>query len=374
MAIKGYTTEVEAAYKRALSLSEQYGEIPQLFPVLRGLSSYYMYRAEFDKGAEIGKRILALAESSNDDYLRVHGYLVLGANTSFQVGYNQGLEILDKGIALFESQQQGFQPFQLGNNPGIVCYTTSAFLLWWLGFANQAIERAKRAIEQATKLNHPFTMAYALFHTGSLQMWLGDMVSANERAKAMLDLAEEHGFQIWISLATMLLGATQMVIGRPEEGLQNIEQGFSLYQGLNSPPLFYPQLISMRAIALAQSGQPAEGLKLLNGLLEAEDEERLLRDLAQLYMLKGDLLLEVSPENKAEASSIYKAILASKNHMGGKILTLQTATRLCRLEMLDGKAGQSGRTLGEIYDSFTEGFDTADLRAARAVLEELREV
>ena len=372
MAMKGYTTEVEAAYKRALSLCEQYGEIPQLFPVLRGLSSYYMYRAEFDKGVEIGKRILALAESRDDDYLRVHGYLVLGANTSFHVGYDQGLQILDKGITLFESQQQSYQPFQLGNNPGIVCYTTSAFLLWWLGFADRAVDRAKKAIEQVAKLNHPVTMAYALFHTGSLHMWLGDMGTANGRAQAMLKLAEEHGFQIWISLARMLLGATQMVIGTPEEGLKNIEQGFALYQGLKSPPLFYPQLISMRSIALAQAGRPAEGLKLLNGLLEAENEERLLRDLAQLYLLKGDLLLAVSPQNKAEASSVYRTILNSENHMGGKILALQSATRLCRLEMADGKAEQTGRILAEIYDSFTEGFNTADLRAARAVLDELR--
>ncbi len=370
MAIKGYTSEVEEAYTRALKLSEGHGEIPQLFPVLRGLSSYHMYRAEFDKGAQIGKRILELAETSDDDYLRVHGYLVLGANTGFRDGYRDGLALLEKGIDLFERERQSLRPFQLGNNPGIVCYTTSAFFLWWLGFPDRAVDRADRAIELATELNHPFTMAYALFHTGSLHLWRGEMELARERALAMLEVAEEHGFQIWESLATMLLGATQIPLGQPDEGLAKIEQGFALYQGLKSPPLFYPQLISMRAVAFAQVGRPAEGLNLLDGLLKDMGEERVLRELPLLLLIKGDLLLTVSPKKAAEAAGIFKAILVGASHVGGKILALQAATRLCKLEMLEGKAEESGRTLAEIYDSFTEGFETFDLRDARVVLDE----
>jgi len=369
MAIKGYTSEVEEAYKRALKLSEGLGEIPQLFPVLRGLSSYYMYRAEFDKGAQIGQKILELAESRDDDYLRVHGYLVLGANTGFLEGQRAGMEILDKGIELFEREQQRWQPFQLGNNPGIVCYTTSAFFLYWLGFPDRAVHRSDRAVASATALNHPFTLAYALFHTGSLHMWRGEMELVKERAKAMLQVAEAHGFQIWQSLATMLLGAAETALGDLEEGLAKVEQGFAFYQGLKSPPLFYPQLIAIRAAALAQVGRPAQGLALLDELLKDMPEERLLNELPQLLQLKGELMLIASPERVAEATSIFRALLAGAGHMGGKILALQAATGLCQLEMQAGSGDESGRLLQEIYESFTEGFDTADLRRARAVLD-----
>ena len=93
-------------------------------------------------------------------------------------------------------------------------------------------------------------------------------------------------------------------------------------------------------------------------------------DLPPLLLLKGELLLAVSPENSTEAAGIFRRILASEGHMGGKIVTLQAATKLCKLEMLEGKAEESGRILAEIYDSFTEGFETADLRAAKAVLED----
>lgn len=372
LAIKGYTSEVEEAYARALKLSEGQGEIPQLFPVLRGLSSYYMYRAEFDKGIQIGRRILELAESRDDDYLRVHGYLVLGSNTGFLMGYREGLEILEKGIALFEKELHSFQPYQLGNNPGIVCYTTSAFFHWWLGYPDRAVEQADRAMRLAEELRHPFTLAYALFHTGSLHMWRGEMGLAKERAQTMLELAEEHGFQIWISLATMLIGTAELTLGIPQVGLEKIEQGFSQYQGLNTPPVFYPQLIAMRALAFAQAGQTAKGLALIDGLVQGIDKERLMREFPPLLLLKGDLLLTVSPENAPEAAEIFRSVLSGTGHVGGKIFALQTATRLCKIEIMEGKAEQSGHLLAEIYDSFTEGFDTFDLQAAKAVLDEWR--
>ncbi len=369
LAIKGYTSEVEEAYARALKLSEGQGEIPQLFPVLRGLSSYYMYRAEFDKGAQMGEKILELAESRDDDYLRLHGYLVLGANTGFRTGHRAGLEMLDKGIALFEQVRQSPRPFQLGTNPGVVCYTSSAFFLWWLGYPDRAAERADRAMELATELNHPFTMAYTLFHTSTLHMWRGDIELAQEQAQTMLVLAEEHGFQIWESLAPMLIGAMQAMQGQPEEGLSKIERGFARYQGLKTPPVFYPLLVAMRAAAFAQAGQPAEGLRLLDGMLTEMGEERLIRELPLLLLRRAELLLAASPENAAEAAGMFREIMAGADQAGVKIVALQAATRLCKLEKLGGPAEESGRALAEIYDSFTEGFETADLLEARAVLD-----
>ncbi len=370
LALKGYTPEVEEAYNRALKLSEGQGEIPQLFPVLRGLSSYYMYLAQFDKGVQIGERILELAERRDDDYLRVTGYLVLGANTGFLQGLGDGLEILDKGIALFERSPQSFRPFQLGNNPGIVCYTTSAFFSYFLGFPDRAVDRAVRAMELVRELNHPFTMAYVLFHTGNLRMWLGEIELAQEQAKTMLEIAEDHGFQIWQSLATMLLGATQTALGQAEEGLTKIEQGFERYLEFKSPPVFYPELIGMQAVAFAQAGQPAEGLKLLDSLLKDADEERLLRDMAMSLLLKAQLLLAASPENATEAAGIFKALLAGQANVGGQIVVLQAATSLCELEIRAGNPGEGCQALTESYDSFTEGFETAALLEAKRVLDE----
>ena len=149
MAIKGYTLEVEKAYNRALELCDEQGEIPKLFPVLRGLSSFYVYRAEFDKGAQIGERILQLAERQDDTSMRVEGHLVLGTNLAFKNNLKLGLQHLEKGIDYFDPKRLRPHRFRIGNNPGVVCYTTSAFFLWLLGFPDSRRRWTDRSLARA---------------------------------------------------------------------------------------------------------------------------------------------------------------------------------------------------------------------------------
>ncbi|RPJ36469.1 MAG: hypothetical protein EHM21_19140 [Chloroflexi bacterium] len=142
MAIKGCTPEVEAAYTRALELCQRHGEVPQLFPVLRGLSSFYTYVGDFGKGAEMGEQILRLAEHNDDASMRVEGHLVLGYNLAFLSELQLGLDHLEKGIANYDPNQHRSGRFRFGNNPGVVCFTTSALFLWMLGFPDRALKRA----------------------------------------------------------------------------------------------------------------------------------------------------------------------------------------------------------------------------------------
>src|SRR5204862_972512 len=123
MAVNGYTREVEEAYTRALELFESERELPQLFPVLRGLASFYNYRAEFDKGAQIGREILRLADVQADPSMSVDGHLVLGSSLALQHDLHGGLDQLELAIASFESQRHRARRFRLGNNPGIAAFT-----------------------------------------------------------------------------------------------------------------------------------------------------------------------------------------------------------------------------------------------------------
>src|SRR5439155_1639291 len=118
MAMDGYTQEVEDAYIRALELFEEQRDFPQLFPVLRGLATFYNYRAEFDKGAELGQEILRLADAQNDTGMRADGHLVLGSSLALQHDLHGGLDHLDEAIASFESERHRPRRFRLGNNPG----------------------------------------------------------------------------------------------------------------------------------------------------------------------------------------------------------------------------------------------------------------
>ena len=373
LATEGYTTEVEKAYTRARDLCEGAGDVPQLFPVLRGLSSYYTYRSEFDKGAEMGNKILQLAESQDDASMRVHGYLVLGYSIGFSDSLERGLEYLEKGIASFDPDRVSSRRFRLGNHPAVACYTSSAFFLWLRGYPDSALKRGDEAMALAKRLNHPFTLAYATFHTGFLHMWRQEMVPTEARALAMMEIAEEYDFQVWKAIATILHGAALTGLGQSEKGLAQIDQGMALYQDHITPPVFWPMLVSIQATALLMTGNPTAGLSLLEELLETIGEGAVSKDLPDIGLLMGDLLLATSPVGTARVRALYQQTLDVAQEKQMLMLELRATTRLCRLALQEGKAEQAGRQLSQVYERFTEGFTTADLLEAKTLLDELKD-
>jgi predicted ATPase/class 3 adenylate cyclase len=370
MAIKGYTAEVEQAYARALELISG-RELPQLFPVLRSLASFYNFRAEHDKGAQVGRQILRLAEQQNDASMLVDGHLVLGANLAFLNDLHAGLEHLDKAIGYFASAPSRSRRFRLGNNPGVACFTTSAFILWMLGYPDRAVQRATDAVALATELEHPFTLAYALFHSGFLHLWRREAELVRDRAAGMLQVVEDHDFPIWRALGTCLLGAANTGMGRSEEGLTQIRQGIDLYQGLKTPPVFWPLLLFVQAGAHAQAGKTADGLALIDEALEIAGRGSGMTLLPEFQLLKGDLLLALPKATGANPEPWFQQASDIAKGLDARMSQLRAAIRLCRLWRDQDNADQGTRVLRAVYDTFTEGFTTADLAEARALLPSL---
>jgi predicted ATPase/class 3 adenylate cyclase len=367
MAIHGYTREVEEAYARALELFEGQRELPQLFPVLRGLASFYTYRGEFEKGAQVGREILRLAELQDDPGMSVDGHLVLGSSIAFQGDLHSGLEHLDTAIALFESQGYGSRRFRLGNHPGVSCFTTSALVLWMIGYPDRALERANRAAALATELGHPSTMAFALFHCGFLHLWRREPELVRDRAIGVLEVADDNDLQIWRALGRCLLGAATTGMGLFDEGLAQIKQGLDLYQGLKTPPVFWPLLLSVQAGAYSRSGRPADGLALIEEAIEIAGSGLPL--LPEFYLLKGDLLLVLPEADDESADAWFQRAFDVAQGLDARMSQLRAAVRLCRLSRDQGSAQQGGRVLRAVYEAFTEGFDTIDLIEAKALLE-----
>jgi predicted ATPase/class 3 adenylate cyclase len=372
MAIKGYTPEVEEMHTRALELLEGW-EFPQLFPVLRSLASFYNFRAEHDKGAQVGREILRLAERQNDASMLVDGHLVLGSNLAFLNDLHAGLEHLDKAIAYFESEPSRSRPFRLGNNPGVACFTTSAFILWMLGYPDRALQRANDAVALATELEHPFTLAYALFHSGFLHLWRREAELVRDRAVGVLEVAEDHDFQIWRAVGTCLLGAANTGMGQCDQGLAQIRQGIDLYQGLKTPPVFWPLLLFVQAGAHARAGRAEEGLTLIDEALEVAGRGPGMTLLPEFDLLKGDLLVALPQVNGADPEPWFQRAFDVAKGLDARMSQLRAADRLCRLWRDQGNVEQGGRVLRAVYETFTEGFTTADLIEARVLLESLSE-
>jgi predicted ATPase len=263
LALRGYTEEVQDAYAAALALAKEAGELPRQFPVLRSLATFHLYSGEFGEAAAVGRELLELAEQQEDAALRVEGCLVLGSSLAFSGDVSAGLEQLERGIALFDPERQQPGPLRLGSSSGVSSYTTTALLLWLLGYPERAAERAATAVEVARQLNHPFTLAYALFHVGFLDLWRREPRLARERARSVIDVAEEQDYPIWKALGVTLEGAAVAALGRAEEGLERIESGVAAYQGLTTPPVFWPLLLSIRAGGSGLAGRQADGLRLI---------------------------------------------------------------------------------------------------------------
>jgi predicted ATPase/class 3 adenylate cyclase len=365
MAIRGYTEEVEEIYGRALQLSEEAGELPRRFPVLRSLASFHLSRAEFDKAGTVGEELLALAEQQDDAGLQVEGHLVVGSSVAFAGDLLTGLKHLDRAIALFDPNQHQPGPFRLGPSSGVVSHTTSAILLWLLGYPEPAVKRGVRAVELARQLNHPVTLAYTLFHVGFHDLWRHELELVQERASGVLEIAEEQDYQIWKAVGLVLQGVAMTGLGRPEEGLPRMDQGIALYEGLKTPPIFWPLLLSVRARGFALGDRPDDALRLIDEALEMISERNFLYP--EFSLLKGDLL--VALEDAEAAEPLFRNGLEVARDLGLRTPQLQAATRLTRLRRAAGKQAEINM-LRAIYETFTEGFDTTDLAEARAVLDE----
>jgi predicted ATPase/class 3 adenylate cyclase len=367
MATKGYSREAEEAYATALQ-PFQGRELPQLFPVLRSLASYYIAQSEFDKGARIGREILHLAERQNDDGMLIEGHLVLGVSTLTLEGIQVGLEHLDRAIARLRAGPSRSRPFRLGNDSGVTCFTTSAFLLWMLGYPDRAVARADEAMALATRLQHPYSLAYALFHCGYLQLWLREPELVRTHALQLLQVVERYDFPIWRALGTCLLGMADAELGRAEEGLAQVDEGIALYQELKTPPVFWPLLLAIKAGVNALAGGVAEGLVLVDEALELAASGD-TSSIPELSLLKGDLLT-VAGAADADAAHWFQRAFDGAGDQGVRMTQLRAALRLCRLWRSQG-TDDPDRLLRSVYDTFTEGFATADLVEARTLVERL---
>jgi predicted ATPase/class 3 adenylate cyclase len=365
MAIRGYTEEVEEAYDKALALSEEVSELPRRFSLLRNLATFHLYRGEFGKAAAVGRELLDLAEGSPD--LQVEGHLVLGSGLAFLGDVPAGLDHLDRAIALFDPLQHRSGRFRLGPSAGVTAHTTSALLLWLLGYPDRAVERATRGVELATAIEHPFTLAYSLFHVGYLDFLRRDMQLVYARSSAVLEVAEEHDYGIWTALALALQGVAKTALGRPEEGLAQTDHGIALYEGMKTPPVFWPLLLCIRAGGLALAGRPADALDPVNEAVEITGERGVLYP--EFALLQGDLLLALS--DAAGAESRFRRAFEVARDQGARMPELRAATRLTRLRLAAGKRENDIDALRSVYETFTEGFDAADLVEARTVLDEV---
>jgi predicted ATPase len=260
---------------------------------------------------------------------------------------------------------------------GMTCRIFAGWVLWFLGYPDQALKRSYEAITLAQELSHPYSLSFALYFTAELHQFRREWRLAQERAEAAMALAAEQRFPLGLSQAVSVRGWALVEQGQGEEGIAQIRQSFAAWRATGAE-LRRTYFLTLLAEAYGTVGQVAEGLRIVTEALAVVDEagERLWE--AELYRLKGQLTLRssishLSSQVEEEAEACFLKAIEIARRQQAKSLELRGVMSLSRLWQQQGKKDEARPLLADIYHWFTEGFDTKDLQEAKALLNELTE-
>jgi predicted ATPase len=380
IATKGYAApEVLQAYERARGLCQQVGDTPQRFQVLRELWYFYLLRMELRTARELGEQLLTLAQHVGDPALLLEAHYALGNTLNYLGELASAQAHFAQGIALYDPEQHWSHAARYGQDPGVACRAYAAATLWWLGYPDQALQRSHEALTLAREPAHPYSLGFALFFAAMLHQFRREWPLTQERAEAAIALSAEQGFVHWGAGGTILWGwalaerYAEPVAGQEqeEEGMARMHQGLAAWQA-TGPEAVRPYFLALLAMASAKVGQLEEGFTRLDEALAVAHDRGECRWEAELYRLKGEVLLVHAAEHHTEAETCFRQALVIARRQEAKSWELRAALGLARLGQRQGKRNAAHAWLAPIYGWFTEGFDTADLQEAKALSDELQ--
>ena len=387
MNVKGFAAvEMERAYSRAHTLCEQLGNTPHLFPVLHGLAIFYVVRAKLGTARTLIERSLPLAQQTQNPVLLLEAYKFLGQILLFQGELLGSRHSFDQALTLYDPRQHRHHAFLYGQDPGGLCLTLLSAALWIAGYPEQAWKKAQAAVALARQQGHLFTLGFALLGATMAHRWRGDELALRETAEEFQGLATEQGFAFLITLANHFRAWRLAKTGYAEQGVTQICRDVAMVRASGAEQsLAYSLALSIEIHEKA--GRIDEALDLAEEALTLSRETGNCWLDAELYQLKGELLLAqesksrklenpspqpLAPNTQAEAEECFHKAIAIARQQSAKSWELRATMSLARLWQQQGKQQEAHQMLSEVYNWFTEGFDTADLREAKALLEELR--
>jgi predicted ATPase len=361
--------EREYAVARAQELCERLEDDTKLMEVLLALAQLHFNRRDFARALELTERVLAMAQQVNASGMLSGAHALLGL-VLFGTGefaaardhFQYAVELFDAG--LFRTGGVHLL-FYRGASP---VFTTTVVIL---GYPSFALSRARELVAAARRSADPLAISNALLATLMSQVVLRDTSMVVERSGELQSIANEHELRFPLMLASFMQGCTLTARGRAEEGIAEMRRGVS-------DPRFAATLArTLLSVTLAETcgknGRAQEGLDLVAKDLATAEQTGLRTTEAELHRLKGELLLIKEASNMAEAEQCLRTAIDVARRQGARLFELRATISLARLLAGQGGRQEARAMLAEIYNWFTEGFDTADLKDAKALLDELSE-
>jgi predicted ATPase len=371
MAIKGYGDhEVEQSYARALELCRQLGEKTRMFPVLWGLWRFYNSQGDFQTARRVGEQLLDLSQDQDDPAHYLAAHQALGFTLFYLGEFASARMHLEAGVALIDPETQLALANQYGSAPGVTCLALLAQVLWALGYADQARQRCREACALADALVHPHSQVSAHFVTARVYLYCRDPLSIQQHTDALMAVATEQSFAQRVAAGEFLRGWLLATQGQAETGMVQMRRGLA---GLldTGAVIYQPLCLLVLADVHGQQNQIEAGLLHLSEALVIIGEYRLSYLAAEIYRLQGELRLRHASVERSQAECSFQQALDIARRQQAKAWELRAAMSLARLWQRQGKRQAAYGILEPVYSWFTEGFDTADLQEAKALLSAL---
>jgi predicted ATPase len=372
MAVRGYAApEVEQAYTRARKLCERLGDPTELFAAMLGLWAMHLVRGVLRRAHKLAEELLQRVQSAHDPALLLCAEVALGDTTFWMGEFRAAREHLEMAAKVYDPERDRPLIFRyLGVDTGVLCQGFTAHSLWNLGYPDQALKRVNEVIAMAQRLSHPLSLAYARNFAVILQQLGREARAGQESAESVVALCAEHGFTEILAYATVMRGLEMAQQGRNKEGIAQIQEGLAASRATGAE-LTRPSFLCVLAEVCMETGRLDDGLSAMTEALAAADQHGNRYYEAEMHRLQGELLLRQKDSNAAKAQSCFQRAIAIARRQSAKWFELRATTSLARLLRDTDRRDEARAMLAEIYRWFTEGFDTADLKSAKALLDEL---
>ena len=373
IATEGYGADrVERVYTRALDLCRVVGDEPSLLKARLGLEAYHFMRADFDKAHEFTRQAGEMLARSDDPVRRFQSQWTVG-NILFHQGDGiSALQYWDSCLANYDRTHHRPSAVQ---DPGVMCLCYSAWLKWYLGYPDDAANRAHKVVALATELNHPFSMGEAYGFCTAVHHFRGESEVALRNAERAIQICEEGRFAVWLAHAKLMRGRIVAGLGDPQAGLAEMRQAYDMWSATGAV-VTRPFYLAQQAEGLGLAGQPDEALSLLETAYDLVRRYGERYHEAEIRRLIGEFILQSgarhgSKRNEDAERWLTGALEVARSRQF-RSMELRAAISLARLLGTQSRASEAVRILAPAYGWFTEGRSTGDLVRAKALLEELR--
>ena len=323
--------------------------------------------AHLNQGRQL---LMTLPETGERDQLELMvAHWLMGQNL-FHIGdCATGLQHLEQAHTLYDPQQRPTH-VTLGVDFGVFTLSYMSHALWSLGYPEQAVQRSGEALALAQEVHHPFSVALAQAYTAMLHQFRKEPLAASKHAEMALAICTENSIAYYLAWATIIQGWALAEQGQREEGTAQMQQGLAALQATGGR-LRLPYYLALLAGAYRCNGQVEKGLHLLDEAFAEMQQTGEHCWEAELHWLQGDLLMAHTTADQATAEACLHQTLEVARRQQAKSWELHAAIRLARLWQSQGEEQAAYDLLAPVYAWFTEGFETADLQEAKALLHEL---